>query len=265
MRPGTGNRFSYSPTAPNLQPGVGEAVRPGGHTLLLASSPSAINATLYDKLNYNFLRDIAPVAAIVSETSVLVVHPSLPVQTVPEFIAYAKANPGKISMASSGVGAMAHMSGELFKLMTGIDMIHVPYRGTGPALTDLLSGQVQAMFSSVSGAMEFVKTNRLRALAITTAARSESLPNLPTIGEFVPGYEANGWNGIGAPRDTPVAIINQLNREINEILIDPRMKVRLTDLGSTVLPGPPADFGKLVAEETEKWGKVIRAGKIRAE
>ena len=232
--------------------------RPDGYTLLLVASANAINATLYDKLNFNFIRDIAPVASIVRAPIVMEVNPSVPAKTVPEFIAYAKANPGKINMASAGIGTPPHVAGELFKMMTGIDMVHVPYRGAAPALTDLLGGQVQVMFGSVPASIEHIRAGKLRALAVTTATRSEALPDIPTVGDFVPGYEASAWYGIGAPRNTPAEIVDKLNKEINAGLADPKIKARLADLGGTVLAGSPADFGKLIADETEKWGKVVK-------
>jgi tripartite-type tricarboxylate transporter receptor subunit TctC len=239
--------------------------RPDGHTLLLVGAFNAVNATLYDKLNFNFIRDIAPVAGIILVPNVMVVNLSVPAKTVPELIAYAKANPGKLSMASAGIGAPGHLAGELFKLMAGVDLVHVPYRSSGPALTDLLGGQVQITFPTAVASIEYIKAGRLRGLAVTTAARSEALPDLPTVGEFVPGYEASNWYGIGAPKNTPTEIVDKLNREINAALADPKLKARLADLGGTVLALSPADFGKLIAEETEKWGKVIRAAGIRAE
>ncbi len=239
---------------------------PDGYTLLLVAPPAAINAALYDKLNFNFIRDILPVGGIVRQANVMVVNPSLPAKTVPEFIAYAKANPGKINMASGGNGTMSHVAGELFKMMTGVDMVHVPYRsGGGAALTDLLGGQVQVFFSPVAASMAFIKAGKLRSLAVTTAVRSESLPNLPTVGDFVPGYEAGGWEGVGAPKNTSAEIIDRLNKEINAALADPMMRARLADLGGMVLPGSPSDFGKLVAEETEKWGKVVKFAGIKPE
>ena len=238
---------------------------PDGYTLLLVSPANAINATLYDKLNFNFIRDIAPVAGIIREPHVMVVNPSVPAKTVPEFIAYAKANPGKLNMASAGNGTAAHVAGELFKMMTGVDMVHVPYRGAAPALTDLLGGQVQVMFAAMPASIEYIRAGKLRALAVTTATRSEALPDIPTVGEFVPGYEASAWFGVGAPKNTPAEIIDKLNKEINAALADPKIKARLADLGGTVLPGSPADFGKLIADETEKWGKVIRAANIKPE
>jgi len=238
---------------------------PDGHTLLLAASANAINATLYDKLNFNFIRDIAPVAAINREPLVMLVNPSFPAKTVPEFIAYARANPGKINMASAGNGTPAHVSGELFKMMTGVDMVHVPYRGAGPALTDLLGGQVQAMFPGMSSSIEHVRAGKLRALAVTTASGSDALPDIPTVSDFIPGYEASTWSGIGAPKGTPAEIIDKLNKEINAGLVDPKVKARLANMGSTALPGSPADFGKLIADETEKWGKVVRTANIKPE
>ena len=229
-----------------------------GYTLLLVGPPHAINATLYDKLNFNFIRDIAPVAGIMSVANVMVVTPSVPAKTVPEFITYAKANPGKINMASSGNGSSAHVAGELFKMMTGVDMVHVPYRGNAPALTDLLGGQVQVYFVTTPASIEYIKAGTLRPLAVTTATRLDALPDVPTVGEFVPGYEASAWYGVGAPKNTPAEIIDRLNKEINAGLADPKMKVRLAELGGTVLPGSPADFGRLIAEETEKWAKVVK-------
>ncbi len=231
---------------------------PDGYTLFLVAPANAINATLYDKLNYNFLRDIAPVAGIIRFPNVIVVNPSLPVKTVPELIAYAKANPGKLNMASSGNGSTIHMSGELFKMMTGINMVHVPYRGGALALTDLMGGQVQVMFDNVPTSAEYVKAGKLRGLATTGTTRSEVLPDLPTVADFVPGYEASAWYGLGVPKNTPAEIIETLNKEVNAILADPKSKARLVDLGASLLPGSPADFGKLVADETEKWGKVVK-------
>jgi tripartite-type tricarboxylate transporter receptor subunit TctC len=236
-----------------------------GYTLLLVGPPHAINATLYDKLNFNFIRDIAPVAGIMRVPNVMVVNPSVPAKTVPEFITYAKANPGKINMASSGIGSSAHVAGELFKMMTGIDMVHVPYRGNSPALTDLLGGQVQVYFVTTPASIEFIKAGTLRALAVTTAARSDALPAIPTVGDFVPGYESSAWYGVGVPKRTPVEIIDRLNTEINAALADPKIKARLADLGGTPLLGSPADFAKLIADETEKWGKVVRAAGIKVQ
>jgi tripartite-type tricarboxylate transporter receptor subunit TctC len=239
--------------------------RPDGYTLLLVGAYNAVNATLYDKLNFNFIRDIAPVAGIIVVPNVMVVNPSVPAKTVPEFIAYAKANPGKLSMASAGIGAPGHLAGELFKLMAGVDLVHVPYRSSGPALTDLLGGQVQITFPTAVASIEYIRAGRLRALAVTTAKRSEALSDLPTVGEFVPGYQASNWYGIGAPKNTPTEIVDKLNSEINAALADPKLKARLADLGGTVLPGSPADFSKLIADETEKWGKVVRAANIKLE
>jgi len=236
-----------------------------GYTLLLAGSPAAINATLYDKLNYNFIRDIAPVAGIIRQPFVMAVHPSVPAKTVPEFIAYAKANPGRINMASAGTGAGSHVTGELFKMMAGVDMVHVPYRGAGPALTDLIAGQVQVYFATTVASIEYIRAGRLRALAVTTATRSDALPGIPTVDEFVPGYEASSWYGVGAPKATPAEIIEKLNKEINAGLADPKIKARLADLGGDVLALSPADFGKLIAEETEKWGTVVKFTGIKAD
>jgi tripartite-type tricarboxylate transporter receptor subunit TctC len=238
---------------------------PDGYTLLLANAANAINASVYDKLNFDFIRDIAPVAGIVRVSVVMVVHPSVPAKTFPEFIAYAKANPDKLNMASNGNGSVPHLAGELFKVMTGVNMLHVPYRGTAPALTALLGGQVQVMFASLPGSVEYVKAGKLRALAVTTATRSDELPDIPTVGEFVPGYEVSQWYGVGAPKGTPVEITDKLNKEINGGLADPKMKAHLAELGGIVLEGSPADFGKLIAADTEKWGKVIRAANIKVE
>ena len=236
-----------------------------GYTLLLVGSSSAINATLYDKLSFNFIRDIAPVASIIRQPNVMLVNPSVPAKTVPEFIAYAKADPGKINMASAGNGSSSHVFGELFKMMAGVNIVHVPYRGGAPALTDLLAGQVQATFVPVPASIEYVRAGKLRALAVTTTTRSDALPDIPTVGDFVRGYEASGFVGLGAPKNTPAEIIEKLNKEINAALADPKIKARLADLGGTVLPGSPAEFGKLIADETEKWGKVIRAANIKPE
>ena len=238
---------------------------PDGYTYFSAGPASAINATLYDKLSFNFIRDTAPVAGLMRVSNVLVVHPTFPAKTVPEFIAYARANPGKLSMASGGIGSGSHMAGELFKMMAGADMVHVPYRGAGPALGDLLGGQVQVMFDLMPNSIEHIKSGKLRGLAVTTATRSPDLPDIPTVGDFVPGYEASAVFGIVAPRDTPADTVDKLNKEINAGLADPNIKTRLARLGGTVLAGSAADFGKLFAEETEKWGKVIRAANIKAE
>jgi tripartite-type tricarboxylate transporter receptor subunit TctC len=231
---------------------------PDGYTLLLVGASSAINATLYDKLNFNFLRDITPVAGIMSIPFVMAVNPSLPAKTTSEFIAYARANPGKVNMASGGTGTAGHMSGELFKMMAGVNMVHVPYRGEALALTDMLGGHAQAMFGTMPASIEHVRAGKLRPLAVTSARRSELLPDLPTVGDFVPGYETSAWQGVGAPKATPVDIIDKLNREINAALADPKIKSRVADMGGTVLAGSPADFGKFIADETEKWGKVVK-------
>jgi len=236
---------------------------PDGYTLLLLGSTNAINATLYEKLSFNLSRDIAPVASIIRQPNVMLVNPSVPAKAVPEFIAYAKANPGKINMASSGNGSASHVCGELFKTMAGVNMVHVPYRGGAPALTDLLAGQVQVYFVPIPASIEYIRTGRLRALAVTTATRSETLPETSTVDEFVPGYEASGWFGVVAPGNTPAAVIEKLNKEINAGLADPKLKAKLTDLGGTVISGSPADFGKLIAEEIEKWAKVIKFAGIK--
>jgi len=238
---------------------------PDGHTLLMVSPSNAVNATLYDKLNFVFLRDIAPVAGITRVANVMVVNLSVPAKTVPEFIAYAKANPDRINMASGGTGSSNHISGELFKMMAGVRMVHVPYRGGSPALADLMGGQVQVLFIAVASSIEYIKTGKLRALAVTTATRSEALPDLPTIGDFVPGYEESNWWGFGAPRNTPPAVVDRLNQEINAALADPRIKARLAELGGAVLAGSPADFGKLIADETEKLGRVVKFANIKPE
>jgi tripartite-type tricarboxylate transporter receptor subunit TctC len=236
-----------------------------GYTLLLVSASNAMNATLYEKLTFNFIQDIAPVAGITRTPLVVLVNPSVPAVTALEFIAYAKANPGKINFASGGNGTPSHMSGELLKMMAGVDLVHVPYRGLGPALTDLLGGQVQLMFGGTTASIPYIRSGKLRALAVTTTMRSELLSDLPTLGDFVPGYEASQWYGIGAPKNTSTQIIDRLNEEINASLGDPKIKVRLTGLGGTVLSGSPADFGKLIAEETEKWGKVVKFAGIKAD
>jgi tripartite-type tricarboxylate transporter receptor subunit TctC len=238
---------------------------PDGYTLLLVGAAAVTSAPLYDKLNFNLIRDIAPVAAISREPHIMVVNPSVPASTVREFIAYAKANPGKLTMASGGIGTLSHVEGELFKMMTGLNLVHVPYRGLAPALTDLLGGQVQMTFASMASSIEYIRTGKLRALAVTTATRSEMLPDVPTVGEFVPGYEASTWSGVGAPKATPAEIVEKLNKEINAALADPKIKARLADLGSTPLVGSATDFGKLIADEMEKWGNVIRALNIKAE
>jgi tripartite-type tricarboxylate transporter receptor subunit TctC len=231
---------------------------PDGYTLLLATGGNAINATLYDKLNFNFIRDIAPVGSVIRVPLVMVVNQSLSVRTVPEFIAFATANPGRINFASGGAGGPDHMSGELFKMMTGTNMTHVPYRSLAPALTDLIGGQVQVVFSTIPPALGYIKADKLRALAVTTSTRFEGAPDISTMGDFVRGYETSQWYGIGVPTNTPVEIVEKLNKEINAALADPKMKARLADIGGTVLPGSPADFGKLIADETEKWAKVVR-------
>jgi tripartite-type tricarboxylate transporter receptor subunit TctC len=236
---------------------------PDGHLLLLVNPAHALNATLYDRLNYNFLRDIAPVAGLLRAPNVMEVHPSVPARTVPEFIAHAKANPGKISYASAGTGTLLHLAGELFKMMAGVEMVHVPYRGTAPALTDLLGGQVQMMCDNISTSIEHLKAGKLRALAVTTATRSPLLPDLPTVGDFLPGFEQSAFFGIGAPRHTPAEIIDRLNKEVNAGLADPSMKARLAEAAGPVLPGSPEDFGRLIAAETEKWGRVIRLTGIK--
>jgi tripartite-type tricarboxylate transporter receptor subunit TctC len=236
-----------------------------GYTLLMAGTFNAINAKLYNKLNHNFIRDIAPVASVFRGANVLVVSPSVPAKTVPELIAYAKANPAKISMASAGVGSSNHVSGELFNMMAGVDMVHVPYRGAGPALTDLVGGQVQVMFVGTVSSIEYIRAGRLRALAVTTATRWDALPDIPTVGEFLPGYEASTWFGVGAPKATPAEIVEKLNKEINAGLADPKIKARFAELGGDVLVLSPANFGKLIADETEKWGKVVKFLGIKAD
>ena len=255
-RPGGGNTI-----------GTEAVVRapPDGYTLLLVDGTASINATLYEKLNYNFIRDIATVAGVVRLPNLMMVNPSVPAKTVAEFIAYAKANPGKINMASAGIATPGHVAGELFKMMTGIEMVHVPYRGGAPALTGLIGGQVQVMFLSPAATIEYIRSGRLRALAVTTTTRWEGLPDIPIVGEFVPGYETSIVLGVGVPKATPVEIIDKLNREINAALADPKFKARLAVLGGTPLAGSPADFAKLIAEETEKWGKVIKFAGIKPE
>ena len=257
-----------------MRPGAGgnvgtEAVvnaPPDGHTLLMVNAaPSAINATLYDKLSFNFLRDMAPVGGVVRTPLILQVNPSFAPKTVPELIAYAKANPGKVNMASAGNGTPPHVAGELFKMMAGVDIVHVPYRGGGPALVDLLGGQVQMFFGVLTSSIEYIRAGKLRPLAVTTATRVETLPDVPTVGDFLPGYEASDWYGICAPRGTPVEIINRLNAEINAGLADTKLKARLADLAAITLAGSPADFGNLIADETEKWGKVVRAAHMKPE
>ena len=253
-RPGAGT---------NIATEVVVKAAPDGYTLLLANSPNAINTTLYDNLSFDFIRDVAPVASIGRVPLVMVVNPTLPAKTVAEFIAYAKANPGKVNMGSGGNGAPDHMSGELFKAMAGVGMLHVPYRGVAPAITDLLGGQVQVIFGTMPAVIELIKAGKLRALGVTTATRSNELPDVPTIAEFVPAYEASQWYGIGAPRNTPAAVIERLNRETNAVLAEPGMKARLAELGASVLSGSPADFGKLIVEETAKWAKVVKLSGAR--
>ncbi len=231
---------------------------PDGYTLLYVTTANAVSATLFDKLNFNFIRDIAPVAPIVRFPYIMVVNPSVPAKTLPEFIAYAKANPGKINMASPGIGSTPHVNGELFKVMTGTNMVHIPYRSAAAVMTDLLSGQVQLYFGTTASSLEYVRAGKLRALAVTIERRLDALPDIPTVGDFVPGYEASNWYGIGAPRNTPVEVIEKLNKETNAGLADPKIKARIADLGGSVLTGSPADFGRLIADETEKWGKVVK-------
>jgi tripartite-type tricarboxylate transporter receptor subunit TctC len=255
-RPGSGT---------NIGTEVVVRASPDGYTLLMVASANAINATLYDRLNFDFLRDIAPVAGIIRLPFVMVVNPSVPAKTVPEFTAYAKANPGKINLGSPGIGTPGHVAGELFKMMAGVDLVHVPYRGGGPVMTDLLGGQVQVLFGSTSLTIEQIRAGKLRPLAVTTATRWEGLPDIPTVNDFVSGYEASAVLGLGAPRNTPAEIIDKLNKEVNAGLDDPKLKARLIDLGGTLLAGSPADFGKLIADDTEKWGKVIRAANIKPE
>jgi tripartite-type tricarboxylate transporter receptor subunit TctC len=236
---------------------------PDGYTFLLVTTTNAVNATLYENLNFNFIRDVATVAGLIRTPLVLEVHPAVPVKTVPELIAYAKGNPGKFSMASYGTGTVSHVAGELFKMMAGINMVHVPYRGAAPMLTDLLGGQVQAAFDNVPGSIEYIRAGTLRPLAVTTATRLDVLPDIPTVTEFVPGYEASAWNGMGSPRNTPAEIVDRLNKEINAALADPKMKARLAELGAVPMPMTPADFAKLISEETEKWGKVVQAANMK--
>ena len=238
---------------------------PDGYTLLLVSVSNTINATLYDKLSFNFSRDIAPVGGICRVANIMAVHSSLPAKTIPEFIAHAKANPRTISVATPGIGSPQHVAGELFNMMAGVSMTHVPYRGIAPALTDLLGGQVQVLFGSAPGTVEYVKTGKVKALAVTSAARWEGLPEVPAMSEFLPGFEASSWYGVAAPRNTPADIVDKLNKEINAALADAKLKARIADLGGSILGGSPADFGKLIADETEKWAKVIRAANIKLE
>jgi tripartite-type tricarboxylate transporter receptor subunit TctC len=236
-----------------------------GYTLLMIGPSSTINATLYDKLNFVFLRDIAPVAGTIRQPQIMLASPSIAAKTVPDLIAYAKANPGKITMASAGTGSIGHLAGELFKMMAGVNMVHVPYRGAGPALTDLLGGQVLTSIVGTTGSIEYVRTGKLRALAVTTTTRAPALPDVPTVSEFLPGYDAGDLLGVGVPRNTPPEIVDQLNKEINAALADPKIKARFADLGGTALALTPAEYGKLLADETEKWGKVIRAVNIKSE
>jgi tripartite-type tricarboxylate transporter receptor subunit TctC len=253
-RPGAGS---------NLGTEVVVRAPPDGYTLLLVTISNAWNATLYDNLNFNLIRDIAPVAGLTRATFVMVVNPSVPAKTVPEFIAYAKANPGKINMASAGIGSINHVYGELFKVMAGVNLVHVPYRGN--YLPDLIGGQVQVVFAPTAVSIDLSRAGKLRLLAVTTSTRSELLPDIPTLGEFIPGYEASGWNGIGVPKNTAPEIIEKLNREVNAALADPKMKARLADLDISAFVSSPADFGKFIADETAKWGKVIRAANIKGE
>jgi tripartite-type tricarboxylate transporter receptor subunit TctC len=248
-------------------PGAEMVVRapPDGYMLFMASAANAINATLYQKLNFDFIRDIAPVAGVARVSQVMAVNPAIPARTVSEFIAHAKANPGKLNMASAGIGSVQQVGGELFKMMTGVHMVHVPYRGAGPALVDLLGGQMQIMFDTTPGSIEHIKAGTLRALAVTTASRSEMLPDLPTVSEFVPGYESSQWYGLGAPRATPVELVDKLNKEVNGALANANFRARLAEIGATPLVGSPADFGRLVANDTEKWSKVVKFSGVKVE
>jgi len=249
--------------ATNIATEIVANANPDGYTILLVGVSAAINATLYDNLNFNFMRDIAPVAGIMSIPLYMTTNPSLPARTVPEFIAYAKANAGKVNMGSAGIGSVGHLAGELFNMMTGVKLVHVPYRGNGPALVALLGGEVEVLFPTPPSSIEYIRTGKLRGLATTGAARPEALPDLPTIGEFVPGYETSAWYGVGVPRGTPAEVIDQIGREFNAGLADPRMKARFADLGGMPMPMAPAEFGKLIADEAEKWAKVIRKGNLK--
>jgi len=270
--PWLGERLGQSFIVEN-RPGAGgnigtEAVvnaAPDGYTLLLAAVPNAVNASLYGNLGFNFLRDIAPVAGIIRVPMVILLNPSVPASTVPEFIRYAKANPDKLNMASAGNGSAPHMAGELFKMMTGVNLLHVPYRGQGPALTDLLGGQVQVLFATTPGVIDYIRSGRLRAIAVTTDTRAETVPDLPPVADFVPGYEASQWYGLGAPRNTSAEIVDKLNREINAAIADPMMKAKFAAIGGEPLPGTPAAFGELIAAETEKWARVVGAAGIKPE
>jgi len=255
-RPGAGNNL-----------GTEQVVRaaPDGYTILLVNPANAINTTLYEKLSFNFVQDIAPVAGLIRVPNVMEINPSVPAKTVPEFIAYAKANPGKINLASSGNGTSIHMSGELFKMMTGLTMQHIPYRGSAPMLTDLLAGQVQVTFDNMPSSIEHIRAGRLRALAVTTAMRSEALPDVPVVADFVPGYEASAWFGVGAPKGTAPEIIELLNKEVNAAVADPNIRARLADMGGMMINGTPAEFGKIIVEETEKWAKVVKFSGAKAE
>jgi tripartite-type tricarboxylate transporter receptor subunit TctC len=238
---------------------------PDGYTLLLVGLPNASNASLYERLSYNFIRDIVPVAGIARSPQVMVAIPSVPAKTVPEFIAFAKANPGKVNMGSAGIGSVTHLAGELFKMMAGVNLIHVPFRGNGPALTAMLGGQVEVQFPSVASSIEYIRTGKLRGLAVSSAMRSEALPDLPSVGEFVPGYEISAWFGVGAPKGTPSEVIDKLNKEITAGLADPKMQARFADLAEVPMPMTPARFGEFIADETEKWAKVIRAANLKAD
>jgi tripartite-type tricarboxylate transporter receptor subunit TctC len=255
-RPGAGSNIAAESVA---------KVASDGYTLYWCSSANATSGALYNNLNFNFIRDIAPVASISFNAMVMEVHPTVPATTVSEFIAYAKANPGKLNMASNGNGTTSHLAGELFKMLTGINMVHVPYRGAAPALTDLLGGQVQVMFDAATSSIEHIRSGKLRALAVTTAARAEALPGIPTVGEFVPGYETTLWTGLGGPKNTSAEIVDRLNREINAALADPKIKARFADLGATAFPGSPADFRKYIAEDTDRWIKVVKFAGIKPE